>query len=89
MKQGTIKTLGAIALGAVAVMAGGGSAAAAGNAPAGPARSMGVGAGQPGHAPRPGQPGPNDKGLLGNLPLQPTALKSGSLPAGLPSGLLG
>lgn len=97
MKQGTIKTLGAIALGAVAVMAGGGTAAAVGNAPAGPA-APGAGAGQakalagqaapqapaPQAAPRPGQPGPN-KSLLENLPLHTNTLKT----TGLPGGLLG
>lgn len=94
MKQGTIKTLGAIALGAVAVIAGGGTAAAVGNAPVGPA-APGGGAGQakavagqgpaapgqaPQAAPRPGQPGPNGKSLLDSLPLPANALKAGGLP---------
>ncbi|MDX3227558.1 hypothetical protein [Streptomyces sp. ME19-01-6] len=75
MKQGTIKTLGAIALGAVAVIAGGGAAAAVGSAPVGPAPAP------QGQAPRPGQPATNSKGLLENLPLN--NVRTGGLPGGL------
>nr|WP_161561022.1 ATP-binding protein [Streptomyces antimycoticus] len=72
MKQGTLKTLGVIALGAVAVITGGSAASAAPSAPV-PGGSAGrvAGPGQP--AAQPGNPAAQAKpgqGMLGQLPLQ-------------------
>jgi hypothetical protein len=73
MKQGTIKTLGAIALGTVAIIAGGGSASAASNAPT-PGGGSGVASPQqlPGQgAAKPSAPkaaAPDQSSLLGRIP---------------------
>ncbi|MER8154733.1 hypothetical protein [Streptomyces sp. NPDC094472] len=80
MKQGTLKTLGVIALGAVAVITGGSAASAANSAPvpggsagrvAAPGQPAAQPAGKPAAQAKPGQ------GMLSQLPLQ-----------GLPTGNL-
>lgn len=91
MKQGTIKTLGAIALGAVAVIAGGGTASAVSSAPVpGGSASSGAPSGSPSGAPTSqlpatGQPAgkpaaakPQGQGMLGQLPAL-SSLPTGSI----------
>ncbi|MEU1941490.1 ATP-binding protein [Streptomyces sp. NPDC020125] len=77
MKQGTLKTLGVIALGAVAVITGGSAASAAPSAPV-PGGSAGrvAAPGQPAAQPAAPQAKPG-QGVLGQLPLQ--GLPTGSL----------
>ncbi|MGW7758504.1 hypothetical protein ACWGK6_44690 [Streptomyces violaceusniger] len=81
MKQGTLKTLGVIALGAVAVITGGSAASAAASAPvpggsAGRVAAPGQPAAQPVGKPAAPQAKPG-QGVLGQLPLQ--GLPTGSL----------
>ncbi|MGW2332145.1 ATP-binding protein [Streptomyces sp. NPDC001700] len=78
MKQGTLKTLGVMALGAAALVAGGGVASAAAPGPHGPSAGLGGGQGVGVSAPQaslPGQaaPGKNTGRPAANRPSQPDA----------------